>query len=167
MFHRPTHPTVNRSPAPGQGQEPQKDTLEEGHHSTPGTGHPANPTPKPRRSPRMPATHPPARHTPRQTPLHQASWPAPPRNRSHISINTTHRLAKTPLSERDAPQPTDWAPKPRPKIQGNPNDPERAEEPAPAPDNPQDPNLNPSPDADQKDLLSRPLTPDGKQQTGV
>ncbi|MEQ2299828.1 hypothetical protein AMECASPLE_019011 [Ameca splendens] len=71
MLHRPTHLTANRSPAPGQGQEPQKEALEEGHHSTPRTGHH---TPKPRRSPRMPATHPPTRHTP----PHQASWPAPP-----------------------------------------------------------------------------------------
>ncbi|MEQ2183550.1 hypothetical protein GOODEAATRI_033765 [Goodea atripinnis] len=54
---RPTHLTANHSPEPGQGQEPQKEALEEGHHSTPRTRHPANPTPKPRRSPRMPATH--------------------------------------------------------------------------------------------------------------
>ncbi|MEQ2284365.1 hypothetical protein AMECASPLE_020958 [Ameca splendens] len=64
-------------------------------------------------------------------------------------------------------QPTDQAPKPGTEIQGNPNDPERAEKPAPAPDNPQDPNLNPSPDPDQKARsLSWPPTPDGKQQTG-
>ncbi|MEQ2312524.1 hypothetical protein AMECASPLE_031878 [Ameca splendens] len=35
MLHCPTHPTANRSPAPSQGQEPQKKALEEGHHSTP------------------------------------------------------------------------------------------------------------------------------------
>ncbi|MEQ2285991.1 hypothetical protein AMECASPLE_037623 [Ameca splendens] len=57
MLHRPTHLTANRSLAPSQGQEPQKEALEEGLHSTPRTGHPANPTPKPRRSPRMPAKH--------------------------------------------------------------------------------------------------------------
>ncbi|MEQ2305464.1 hypothetical protein AMECASPLE_038172 [Ameca splendens] len=62
MLQRPTHPTANRSPAPGQGQEPQKEALEEDHHSTPRTGHPTNPTTKPRRCPRMPATHPPAWH---------------------------------------------------------------------------------------------------------
>ncbi|MEQ2230353.1 hypothetical protein ILYODFUR_028422, partial [Ilyodon furcidens] len=143
---------------------PLKEALEEGHHSTPRTRQPTNPTPKPRRTPRKPATHPPARHTP----PHQASWPSPLPKRSHISINTAYHPAKTPLSEPDTPQPTDQAPKPGTEIQGNPNDPERAEEPAPAPDNPQDPNLNPSPDPDQKARsLSWPLTPDGKQQTGV
>ncbi|MEQ2296627.1 hypothetical protein AMECASPLE_026611 [Ameca splendens] len=63
------------------------------------------------------------------------------------------------------PQPKDRAPKPGTEIQGNPNDPE---EPAPAPDNPQDPNLNPIPDPDQKARsFSRPPIPDGKQQTRV
>ncbi|KAK5603687.1 hypothetical protein CRENBAI_002427 [Crenichthys baileyi] len=62
MLHRPTHLTANRSPAPGQGPEPQKEALEEGHHSTPRTGHPAKPTPEPRRCPSMTATHTPARH---------------------------------------------------------------------------------------------------------
>ncbi|MEQ2283258.1 hypothetical protein AMECASPLE_009358 [Ameca splendens] len=98
MLRRPTHLNANRSPALGQGQEPQKEALEEGQHSTPRTGHPANRTPKPWRSPRMPDTHPPARHTP----PHQASWPAPPSKRSHISITTAHRLAKTPSPESDA-----------------------------------------------------------------
>ncbi|MED6241068.1 Serine/threonine-protein kinase 38-like [Ataeniobius toweri] len=102
MVRRPTHLTANLSPMPGQRQEPQKEALEEGHHSTPRTRHPANPTPKPRRSPRMPATHPPARHTP----PHQASWPAPPSKRSHISINTAHPPAKTPSLEPNT-SPTD------------------------------------------------------------
>ncbi|MED6237151.1 hypothetical protein ATANTOWER_019806 [Ataeniobius toweri] len=63
----PTHLTANPSPAPGKGPEPQKEALEEGHHSTPRAGHPANSTPEPRRFPSMPITHTPARHTP----LHQ------------------------------------------------------------------------------------------------
>ncbi|MEQ2290985.1 hypothetical protein AMECASPLE_008723, partial [Ameca splendens] len=48
MLHRPTHPTANHSPVVGarQGAEPQKEALEEGHHSLPRTGHHANPTPK-------------------------------------------------------------------------------------------------------------------------
>ncbi|MEQ2305256.1 hypothetical protein AMECASPLE_035951 [Ameca splendens] len=40
--------------------------------------------------------------------------------------------------------------KPGTEIQGNPNDPERAEKPAPAPDNPQDSKPNPCPDPDQR-----------------
>ncbi|MEQ2192619.1 hypothetical protein XENOCAPTIV_014497 [Xenoophorus captivus] len=160
MLHCPTHPTANRSPAPGQGEEPQKEALEEGHHSTPRTGHPANPTPKPRRCPRMLATHPPVRHT---SP-HQTGWPAPRPKRSHISINTAHRPAKTPSAEPGALQLMDRALKPGTEIQGNPNDPERAENPAPAPDNPQEPNPNPSPDPDQKACsLTPPRTPQNPQ----
>ncbi|MEQ2312318.1 hypothetical protein AMECASPLE_029688 [Ameca splendens] len=164
MPHRPTHLTTNHSPAPGQGQEPQKEALKEGHHSTPRTRHPANTTPKPWRSTRMPATHPPARHgTPHHTtqtgqPLHQSE--ATSQSTLHTARPRPPRRSPTP------PQPTDLAPKPGTEIQGNPNNPERAEEPAPSPDNPQDPNFNPSPDPDQKDRsLSWPPTPDGKQQT--
>ncbi|MEQ2241860.1 hypothetical protein ILYODFUR_029739, partial [Ilyodon furcidens] len=63
------------------------------------------------------------------------------------------------------PQLTDQALKPGTRIQGNPNDPERAEK--PAPDNPPDPNLYPSPDPNQKARsLSWPPTPDGKRGTG-
>ncbi|MEQ2204150.1 hypothetical protein XENOCAPTIV_008693 [Xenoophorus captivus] len=131
MLHHPTHLTANRSPAPSQGQEPQKEALEEGHHSTPRTGHPANPTLKPQRSPRIPATHPPARHTP----PHQANWPAPPSKRNNISINTVHHTAKTPSPEPDT-SPTDGLGT-EAGIQGNLNNPERAKKPAPAPDNPQ------------------------------
>ncbi|MEQ2305052.1 hypothetical protein AMECASPLE_033588 [Ameca splendens] len=66
MLHRPTYPTTNRSPVPGQGIEPHKEALEEGHHSTPRTRHPTIPTPKPkpRRCPSMPTTHTPTRYTP-------------------------------------------------------------------------------------------------------
>ncbi|KAK5602925.1 hypothetical protein CRENBAI_019536 [Crenichthys baileyi] len=46
MLQRPTNPNANRNPVPSQGQKPQKEALEEGHHSTPRTGHPANPTSK-------------------------------------------------------------------------------------------------------------------------
>ncbi|MED6293400.1 hypothetical protein CHARACLAT_010150 [Characodon lateralis] len=42
MLRRPTYPSANRS----QGQEPQKEALEEGHHSTP-----KNPSPEPDASP--------------------------------------------------------------------------------------------------------------------
>ncbi|KAK5610704.1 hypothetical protein CRENBAI_001166, partial [Crenichthys baileyi] len=86
----PSPSVPNRSSASSQGPEPQKEPLEEGHHSTPRTGHPANPTPKPRRYPRMPDTHPPARYTP----PYQAARPAPPPKRSHISINNAHCPAK-------------------------------------------------------------------------
>ncbi|KAK5605434.1 hypothetical protein CRENBAI_013631, partial [Crenichthys baileyi] len=73
MLHCPTHPTANHSPAPGQGQEPQKEALEESDHSELRTGHPANPTPKPLSCPRTPATHPPAQHTSRD----RTGWPSP------------------------------------------------------------------------------------------
>ncbi|MEQ2292278.1 hypothetical protein AMECASPLE_021549 [Ameca splendens] len=94
-------------------------------------------TPKPWRCPRILATHPPARHS---SP-HQAAWPACPPKRSHMSINTAHCPAKTPSPEPGTP-PTDRTrqPKPGTEIQGNPNNPKRAEK--PAPDKPQDPNPN-------------------------
>ncbi|MEQ2277488.1 hypothetical protein XENORESO_003488 [Xenotaenia resolanae] len=49
MLLRPTHPTANHSLVPGQGQEPQKEALEEGNHTqTPqvpqDTGHPPSRT---------------------------------------------------------------------------------------------------------------------------
>ncbi|MED6234002.1 hypothetical protein ATANTOWER_020403, partial [Ataeniobius toweri] len=80
------------------------------------------------------------------------------------SHSTLHTARPRPTCRSPTPsQLTDRAPKPGTKIQGNPNDPERAEEPAPAPDNPQDPNLNPCPYPDQKARsLSRPPTPDCK-----
>ncbi|MEQ2249727.1 hypothetical protein ILYODFUR_032227 [Ilyodon furcidens] len=159
MLHRPTHPTTSRRLAPGQGPEPQKEALEKGHHSTPRTGQPANPTSKPRRCPRMPDTHPPARYTT----LHQAGRPAPPPKRSHISINTAR--PSPPRWSPVPPQPSDRGPKPGTEIQGSPSNPKRAEKPAPGPDNPQDLNPTPSPDPDQK-ALSRPPTSDNKQQTG-
>ncbi|XP_047239887.1 sporozoite surface protein 2-like [Girardinichthys multiradiatus] len=88
------HP-LNRSPAPRQGPEQQKEALEEGHHSPPKTGHPANPTPKPRRCPCMPVTHTPARHTlPHQAGTKQAGRLSPPPKQSHIPINATDCLAK-------------------------------------------------------------------------
>ncbi|MED6248802.1 hypothetical protein ATANTOWER_005306 [Ataeniobius toweri] len=111
----------------------------------------------------MPVTHPPVWHT---SP-HQAGWSAPPPKRSHISINTVHCPAKTTHRSLVPSQPTEWAPKPGTKIQGDQNDSELAEKSAPAPHNPQDPNPNPSPDHHQKARsLSRPPTPDGKQQEG-
>ncbi|KAK5623397.1 hypothetical protein CRENBAI_014843 [Crenichthys baileyi] len=116
MLHSPTHPTANRNPAPGQGPEPQKEALDEVHHSMPSTGHLANSTPEPWRCPSMPATH------------------------------TAHCPAKTPSSEPCAPQPTDRPPNPGTEIQGNPSNAERAETAATVPGNPQDPNPSPDPD---------------------
>ncbi|MEQ2255546.1 hypothetical protein ILYODFUR_015025 [Ilyodon furcidens] len=87
------------APSPQRPPQPQKEALEEGHHSTPRTRHSANPTSKHRRCPRMPVTYPLVRHTS----THQAGWPAPPPNQSHISINTAHRPAKTPSSEPGTP----------------------------------------------------------------
>ncbi|KAK5611390.1 hypothetical protein CRENBAI_017398 [Crenichthys baileyi] len=71
-------------------------------------------------------------------PLHQSEA---------TSQSTQHTARPRPPHRSPAPpQPADQALKPGTEIQGNPNDPERAEKPAPAPDNPQDPNSNPSPD---------------------
>ncbi|MEQ2289816.1 hypothetical protein AMECASPLE_037126 [Ameca splendens] len=162
MLHRPTHLTANRSPAPSQGQEPQKEELEEGHRSTTRTGHPSNPT-------RAPGCRPPT--LPHGTP-HRTKEAGQPLHQSEATSQSTLYTARPrpPPQSLKTPQPMDQAPKPGTEIQGNPNDPKRAEEPAPPPDNPQEPNLNlnPSPDPDQKACsLSRPLTPDGKQQTAV
>ncbi|MED6279160.1 hypothetical protein CHARACLAT_031682 [Characodon lateralis] len=66
----------------------------------------------------------------------------------HSTPRTGPPANATPKSQEVPQQPTDWAPKPGTEIQGNPNDPESAEKPAPAPDNPLDP--NPSPDPNQK-----------------
>ncbi|KAK5618133.1 hypothetical protein CRENBAI_021988 [Crenichthys baileyi] len=81
--------------------------------------------------------------TPRRTkqagqPLHQSEA---------TSQSTLHTAQPRPTHRSTAPpQPTDRAPKAGTKIQGNPNNPKRAEKPALAPDNPQDPNASPDPD---------------------
>ncbi|MEQ2301848.1 hypothetical protein AMECASPLE_000470 [Ameca splendens] len=83
------------------------------------------------------------------------SRPAPPLKQSP---------AKTPLPEASA-TPSRGT---RDRDPKNPNDPERAETPTPAPIDPQDLTPNPSLDPDQKARsFSQPPIPDDKQRTGL
>ncbi|KAK5606315.1 hypothetical protein CRENBAI_023708, partial [Crenichthys baileyi] len=98
----------------------------------------------------------------------QAGLPGPPPKQSHISINTVHCLAKTPSLEPGAP-PIDG-----PGTKAGDRDPRKSKrsresrKASPSSRYPPDPNPNPSLYPDQKvRSLSRPQTPDGKQQTGV
>ncbi|KAK5602103.1 hypothetical protein CRENBAI_016740 [Crenichthys baileyi] len=140
MLHRPTHPTANRSLVPGPGLESQKEASEEGQYSTPRTGHPANPTPKPWKCPQ---------HTSHPHP--RMAYPAAPsrpagqlfRQTEATSQSVPHTAWPRPHCRSLAPprQPTDQAPKPGTEIQTNPNDPKRAE--MPGATLPADPNRQP------------------------
>ncbi|KAK5606758.1 hypothetical protein CRENBAI_016103 [Crenichthys baileyi] len=137
----PTRPAT-AARRPNHGPEPQKQWKKA--TAAPVSGHPANPTPKPRECPSPPATRTPAW----RTMAHQVVQPASP------SIGVGPHPNQCRLS------PPYRAQSQGPRSQGTQAIPrERAETPAPAPDSPQDLTPKPSPDPTRGPTPSPGLRP--------